>query len=180
MNIYIALFRGINVGGNNIIKMKDLVDLLVELGVQQVKTYIQSGNVVLQSTEDPTQLSQQISQAIQQSYRFTPQVLLLTQTEFEEAIHNNPFPQVEDFSKTLHLGFLVHEPMNPKLNELEQLKTSGEEFLLKGKVFYLHAPEGIGRSKLVEKIEKYLGVALTMRNWNTVMKLSEFLNLYQK
>ena len=104
----------------------------------------------------------------------------MTQTEFEEAIHNNPFPQVEDFPKTLHLGFLVHEPMNPKLHELEQLKDHGEEFLLKGKVFYLHAPEGIGRSKLAEKIEKYLGVALTMRNWNTVMKLSEFLNLYQK
>jgi len=180
MNTYIALFRGINVGGNNIIKMKDLVDLLEALGAKQVKTYIQSGNVVLQFTEDPSQLSKKICQAIQQRYGFAPQVLLLAQTEFEEAIHNNPFSQAESLPKTLHLGFLVHKPEDPKLHELEQLKDHGEEFLLKGKIFYLHAPEGIGRSKLAEKIEKHLGVGMTMRNWNTVMKLSEILNLYDK
>lgn len=151
--------------------MKDLVELLEGLGVQQVKTYIQSGNVVLQSAKEPSQLSENISQAIQQHFGFTPQVLLLTQTEFEDAIRNNPFPKAEPFPKTLHLGFLAHEPLSPKLNELEQLKTSGEEFLLKGKVFYLHAPEGIGRSKLAEKIEKHMGVPMTMRNWNTVTKL---------
>ncbi len=171
MNTYIALFRGINVGGNNIIKMKDLVDLLEGLSAKQVKTYIQSGNVVLQSTEEPSQLSEKISQAIQQRFGFSPQVLLLTQPEFEEAIHNNPYPQAGSLPKTLHLGFLAHEPQNPKLNELEQLKSFGEEFLLKGKVFYLHAPEGIGRSKLADKIEKHLGVPMTMRNWNTVSKL---------
>lgn len=176
MNTFIALFRGINVGGNNIIKMKDLVDLLEGLGLQQVKTYIQSGNVVFQTDETSTILLDKISQAIQQRYGFAPQVLLLTQTEFEEAIHNNPFSQAESLPKTLHLGFLVQEPINPKLDELEQLKSHGEKFLLKGKVFYLHAPEGIGRSKLVEKIEKHLGVSMTMRNWNTVMKLSDLVN----
>ena len=180
MNTYIALFRGINVGGNNIIKMKDLVDLLEGVGAKQVKTYIQSGNVVLQSTQEPSQLSEKISQAIQQRFGFSPQVLLLTQPEFEEAIHNNPYPQAGSLPKTLHLGFLVHEPQNPKLNELEQLKSSGEEFLLKGKVFYLHAPEGIGRSKLAEKIEKHLGVPMTMRNWNTVMNLSDLIEAEQK
>lgn len=173
MKTYIALFRGINVGGNNIIKMKDLVDLLEGLGAKQVKTYIQSGNVVLQSTEEPSLLSEKISQEIQQQFGFTPQVLLLTRTEFEEAIHNNPFPQAEVLPKTLHLGFLAYEPENPQLHELERLKASGEEILLKGKVFYLHPPEGIGRSKLAEKIEKHLGVPMTMRNWNTVMKLSD-------
>lgn len=171
MNTYIALLRGINVGGKNILKMKDLVALLEELGAKQVKTYIQSGNVVFQSMEEPSQLSEKISQVIQQRFGFAPQVLLLSQTEFEKAISNNPFSQAESLPKTLHLGFMVHKPQNPQLHELEQLKSSGEEFLLKGKVFYLHAPEGIGRSKLVEKIEKHLGVPMTMRNWNTISKL---------
>jgi len=179
MNTYIALFRGINVGGKNILKMKDLVDLLENLDAKQVQTYIQSGNVVLQSTEEPSQLSEKIRQAIQKSYGFSTQVLLLTRTEFEEAIRNNPFPQAESLPKTLHLGFLVREPENPKLNELELLKASGEEFLLKGKVFYLHAPEGIGRSKLAERVEKHLGVSMTMRNWNTVMKLSNMVKSRQ-
>lgn len=173
MNTYIALFRGINVGGKNILKMKDLVELLETLGAQQVKTYVQSGNVVLQSMEAPSRLSEKISQGIQQSYGFSPQVILLTQTEFEDAIRNNPFLQAEALPKTLHLGFLVAEPKYPKLNELEQLKAPGEEILLKGRVFYLHAPNGIGRSKLAEKIEKHLGVPMTMRNWNTVCKLSD-------
>jgi uncharacterized protein (DUF1697 family) len=173
MNTYIALFRGINVGGKNILKMKDLDELLETLGAQQVKTYVQSGNVVLQSMEAPSQLSEKINQAVQEEYGFATQVLLLTQSEFEDAIRRNPFPQAESFPKTMHLGFLVQESENPKLIELEQLKASGEEFLLKGKVFYLHAPNGIGRSKLAEKIEKHLGVPMTMRNWNTVCKLSD-------
>lgn len=175
MNTYVILLRGINVGGKNILKMKDLVDLLEELGAKQVKTYIQSGNVVLQSMEETTQLSEKISQTIQLRFGFAPQVLLLSQAEFEIAIRNNPFSQAESLPKTLHLGFLANEPENPNLNELEQLKSSGEEFLLKGKVFYLHAPAGIGRSKLTDKIEKHLGVPMTMRNWNTVLKISQLI-----
>lgn len=175
MNTYIVLLRGINVGGKHIIKMKDLVALLEDLGAKQVKTYIQSGNVALQSTDGRSQLSEKISQAIQQRFGFAPHVLILSRTEFEEAIRNNPFPQDESLPKTLHLGFMIHEPENPQLHELEQLKSSGEEFLLKGKVFYLHAPEGIGRSKLADKIEKHLGVSMTMRNWNTILKISQLI-----
>ncbi|MBW6474470.1 MAG: DUF1697 domain-containing protein, partial [Anaerolineaceae bacterium] len=83
MNTYIALFRGINVGGKNTLKMKDLVSLLQELGAHNVKTYIQSGNAVFQSSEEPSQLSDQIKLAIQQRFGFAPLVLVMDQAEFE-------------------------------------------------------------------------------------------------
>ena len=175
MNTYIALLRGINVGGKHILKMKDLVDLLETLGAQQVKTYIQSGNAVFKSNEMPSHLSDQISQSIQQRFGFAPHVLLLSQAEFEMAIRNNPFPQAESLPKTLHLGFLARSPEHPNLEGLENLKSESEQYHLTEKVFYLYAPEGIGRSKLATNSEKLLGVPMTDRNWNTIMKISQLI-----
>ena len=138
MQTYIALFRGINVGGNNILPMKALIALLEGLGLQHVRTYIQSGNVVFQcEPTDAAQLSAQISTAIQQSHGFEPRVLLLTREELEKAMRLNPFPEAEDEPKTLHLGFLASVPANPKLQALEGLRKENERFELKGKVFYL-------------------------------------------
>ena len=176
MNTYIALFRGINVGGKNIIKMKELVHLLEGLGLTQVRTYIQSGNVIFESESDVQRLNEKINQAILQHFGFTPQLLMLTFDEFETAIQNNPFSQAQSEPNTLHLEFLAYEPQNPRLTDLELLKSSMEEFRLKGKVFYLYAPEGVGRSKLAANSEKLLGVPITDRNWNTVMKIFEMAN----
>lgn len=171
MNTYILLFRGINVGGKNTIKMKELVSLLEDLGLFQVQTYIQSGNVVFEADADVQRITEKIKPAIQEQIGFAPQLLLLSLDQFEAAIQNNPFPQAESNPKTLHLGFLAQEPEHSKLEELERLKTSTEEFLLKGRVFYLYAPDGIGRSKLAASSERLLGVPMTMRNWNSVMNI---------
>lgn len=172
MKTYIALFRGINVGGNSLLPMKSLKPLLENLGLQNVRTYIQSGNVVFQSEEqDTTQLSSTISAEVKQSHGFEPKVILLQIEDMEQAIAANPFPEAELEPKTLHFNFLASPPQNPNLKGLERYKAENERFELKGKVFYLHAPDGIGKSKLAANMERLLGVPMTGRNWRTVCEI---------
>ena len=172
MKTYIALFRGINVGGNNVLPMKELVARLESIGAQNVKTYIQSGNAVFQSQEtNASLLSNKISAAIKKSHGFEPQVFLLKLEDMEKVVDANPFPEAESEPKTLHVHFLASMPKNPDLGALESIKSGRERFALKDGVFYLHAPDGIGRSKLASNAEKLLGVSMTGRNWRTVCKV---------
>lgn len=172
MNTYICLLRGINVGGNNKLPMKELVTVLAALGLTKVKTYIQSGNVVFQTERsDRTALAEEISAAIERSHGFAPAILLLTSDELTAAIAANPFPEAERDHKTLHFYFLEPAPENPDLAALEVLQQPNERFALIDKVFYLHAPDGIGRSKLAERIGRGWGVHVTARNWRTVSQL---------
>jgi uncharacterized protein (DUF1697 family) len=179
LKTYIALFRGINVGGTNVLPMKDLVAQLENLGSQNVKTYIQSGNAVFQNKEeDASLLSNKIRAAIKKSHGFAPQVLLLEPEEIERAIESNPFPEAEPEPKTLHIFFLATMPKDLDLGALESIKSDRERFALEDRVFYLHAPEGIGRSKLAANIEKLLGVSATTRNWRTVRKVMAMVEQY--
>ncbi len=173
LKTYIALFRGINVGGSNILPMSELVTVLEKVGARNVKTYIQSGNAVFQGEEaNASLLSNKISAAIKKSHGFEPQVLLLELEQMEKAVESNPFPEAaESEPKALHLYFLAAIPENPDIDTLESIKSNRERFALKNSVFYLHAPEGIGRSKLAGKVEKLLGVSATARNWRTVCKI---------
>ena len=108
MKTIIALFRGINVGGRNKLPMRDLVAVLEDLGLTDVKTYIQSGNAVFHADGvDNAELSDAISAAIQERHGFAPQVLLLGISDLAEAIASNPFPEAEADPKTLHLFFLA-------------------------------------------------------------------------
>jgi len=159
--------------------MKDLVSLLENIGSQNVKTYIQSGNAVFQSEEENASLlSNKIRATIKKSYGFEPQVLLLEPEEIERAVESNPFPEAESEPKTLHVHFLASMPKNPDLGTLESIKGDSERFALKDRVFYLHAPEGIGRSKLAANTEKLLGVAITGRNWRTVCRVMAMAKQY--
>ncbi len=177
MKTYIALFRGINVGGKHALPMKDLVAVLEYLGSQNVKTYIQSGNAVFSSKEkDASLLSNRIGDEIKKRRGFKPYVLLLELEDIEKAVRENPFPEAEIDPKSLHVGFLASAPENPDLKTLEGLKKNGERFHLIGNVFYLHAPEGVGKSKLAANAEKLLGLPMTDRNWNTVCKIREMAN----
>ena len=172
MKTYIALFRGINVGGNNVLPMRELVALLENIGAQNVRTYIQSGNVAFQSEEkNASVLSYKIRAAIKKSHGFEPQVLLLELEEVEKAVGSNPFPEAASEPKTLHFFFLSSMPKNPDYDALESFKSDRERFALKDGVFYVHAPDGIGRSKLAANAEKLLGVWITGRNWRTVCKV---------
>ena len=172
MNTYIALLRGINVGGHNKLPMRDLVKVLEGLGLSQVKTYIQSGNVAFQSERtDTALLKEEISVAIGESHSFTPQIFILDTKALQDAISANPFPEGEKEPKTLHLFFLDPMPVNLNLDALEDVKADSERYQLINSVFYLHAPDGIGRSKLAEKVGKGWGVSITARNWRTVCKV---------
>lgn len=176
MKTYLALFRGINVGGKNPLPMKVLAALLGELGARNVRTYIQSGNAVLESAaRDPAQLAGKIGAAVKERCGFEPNVLLLEREDLERAVAGNPFPEVETDPKALHLGFLASTPERPDLAALEGLRRDGERFQLVQRVFYLHAPAGVGRSKLAASAERLLGVPMTDRNWRTVCKLRDML-----
>ena len=169
MKTYIALLRGINIGGKCILPMKDLVTLLEDIGAQNVKTYIQSGNAVFQSEEtNASLLSNEISAAIKKRHGLEPRVLLLGSEEVEKVIESNPFREAESEPKTLHVYFLASVPTNPDLDALESIRSDDERFALKDGALYLHAPDGIGRSKLAANAEKLLGVPVTARNWRTV------------
>ncbi|MFT5523189.1 MAG: hypothetical protein ACI9HK_001135 [Pirellulaceae bacterium] len=179
MTTWITLFRGINVGGKNKLPMKVLVEQLDELGLENVQTYIQSGNVVFDSASKTasksfiSKLSAEISASIEQRCGFRPAVMLITRKAFEEIVSLNPFPEGESEPKSLHVFFLAEQAKSPDMDSLASAKSPTESCHLEGNAFYLHAPEGIGRSKLAANAEKYLGVSATARNWRTVQKLLE-------
>ena len=154
--------------------MKELVALLEELGCRNVKTYIQSGNAVFESQViNASQLSNEIRAEIKKRRGFEPHVLLLGPEELEKAITNNPFPEAENDPKALHVGFLSSTPKTPDLKTLESFRTNSEQYHLMDNIFYLFAPEGVGRSKLAANTERLLGVPMTDRNWGTVLKIKK-------
>jgi uncharacterized protein (DUF1697 family) len=176
MPTWIALFRGINVGGKNILPMKDLVRELEALKAQNVKTYIHSGNAVFQRPKQEIgTLGARIGRRIENRHSFRPHVLILSAEKLKDAIAANPFPEAESEPKTLHLSFLDSKPPAPDMETLNHLKSPTERFQLVDEVFYLHAPDGIGRSKLAAGVEKCLGVSATTRNWRTVKKIAEII-----
>ncbi len=174
MTTWIALFRGINVGGNNLLPMKSLVE---EIGCTSVKTYIQSGNVIFSKPGSKApQLTKLIGETILNHHGFEPKIHLLTLSELEKAIKSNPFPGAEKEPKSLHLFFLSKKPKPLKYESFDKIKTESENYSLNGNIFYLHTPDGFGRSKLAAITEKLLGVDTTARNWRTVLKLMELAN----
>jgi len=175
MSRYVALFRGINVGGKNILPMQDLRSILEAVGCENVQTYIQSGNAVFSASATAASISTAISAAIERDFGFAPQVLLLTADRYREIAASNPFPEGENAPKSLHVAFLTESPSEPDLDSLAGLRSESERFELLDGAFFFLAPDGIGRSKLAVKIDRYLGVATTGRNWRTVSKLLELL-----
>jgi len=172
MTTRIALFRGINVGGRNILPMAELVACLQEVGCEDVRTYIQSGNAVFRHPERRLSgLPGRIGAAISDSHGFKPEVLILTIDRLERAVRSNPFPEAEIEPSKLHLFFLAAVPENPDIDSIENVRAESECFVLEGDVAYLDAPAGIGRSRLAARLEKALGVACTGRNWRSVCKI---------
>lgn len=170
----IAFFRGINVGGRNRLTMKDLVLLFEGLGIHAARTYIQSGNVAFRCTrQQRPEIARRIAGATLQAHGFEPKVQVITIQELEHAIAANPFMDARKDPSNLHLWFLKDVPQDPDLEILERLKSITERFKLDRKVFYLHAPDGIGQSTLAAAVEKCLGTDATARNWQTVTKTLE-------
>ncbi len=168
---YIALLRGINVSGQKIIKMADLRAYLTKAGFNNVNTYIQSGNIVFESSEINTALLEdKIKGTIEQYYGFIVPTIVLTLLEIEHAISKQPFKDIDD--KRLYLTYLSQNPDENGMEKLLKYQTNGEELKLIGKVLYMYSPNGVARSKLTNNlVEKNLAVSATTRNWRTSNKL---------
>jgi uncharacterized protein (DUF1697 family) len=177
---WIAFFRGINVGGNNPLPMKTLPALFETCGCADAKTYIQSGNVVFRSSvTNAAKLEDALAKAVHAEHGHKPRVVILSAQQLARAVKRNPYPQAEQEPKSLHLFFLGGKPQKEGLAKLASLRANGEEFVLDGSVFYLHAPNGIGKSKLAASVERALGVDTTARNWRTcttVLEMAEALD----
>lgn len=169
---WIVFLRGINVGGNSSMPMAQLRTALIEEGFEGVRTYIQSGNVLLTSAErNAIQLQQHIGEVIQRHFGFRPQIMAMTTEQLEAVARANPFPTAEPEPKSLHVYFLAEPATAANLSALDTLKSENESYALTERALYLHAPDGIGRSKLAERIERHVGVAATARNWRTVQTM---------
>jgi uncharacterized protein (DUF1697 family) len=166
------LLRGI--GGNiRPLEMKKLVRALEGIGLENVRTYIATGNVVFTSRKKAPQLSKSIEACIEEKFGFTSKTFVLSPAELTKAAAQNPFPQANENHKSLHLFFLAAAPKQLKVDEMNELKKPSEQFALKDKVFYFYAPEGFGTSKLGARIGRFIPVDMTARNWRTVQKLIE-------
>ena len=173
MRTYIALLRGVNVVGKNLLPMKELIVMLEKIGLQNVKTYIQSGNVVFKSALMPPELSKTIATEIKKRFGFEPYIIILSLDALEKVMAKNPYPEAESNPQSLHLGFLGSAPKKPDLIKLNSLKKESEKYVITNRAFYLFAPEGVGKSKLSANAERILGVPMTDRNWRTVCKLRD-------
>ncbi len=169
---YVALLRGINVAGANKIGMADLRQLFTGLGHQQARTYLQSGNVVFGSGEDPAILAAGIETAIAAELGLTVTVLLRSGGELADVLACNPYLGREDNPARLPVTFLARLPEPGR--DAGLLIPPGETAVLSrvGQEVYLHCPDGYGRTKLSNAyIERKLGVAATTRNWKSVTAL---------
>lgn len=174
MLAYVVLLRGINVGGHNRLPMQDLKTCLEALDCRHVATYIQSGNVVLQYAGDAEPLAARISGAIESQFSFRPDVLILSADDYRATLADLPFKPKDP--KHLHISFLSEPAKQADTKRMKTLCGETEAFVLGERAFYLHAPDGIGRSKLAAAVERLLGVAATSRNYRTACKLQSMLD----
>lgn len=172
MTRFVVLLRGINVGGHNKLPMQDLREILESLGYESVRTYIQSGNVVLSAKAAPDAAA--ITAAIDKRFGFSPRILVVAAERFETIAAGNPYKDENLEGKCLHVWYLAG-PASADMDGLEARKSPTEKFTLTADALYLCAPDGIGRSKLASDAERLLGVEGTGRNWNTVRKLLDML-----
>jgi uncharacterized protein (DUF1697 family) len=167
-NVYILLFRGINVGGNKIVKMETLRRVLGEAGFEDVATYIQSGNVVLTSDKGEDAVIATVTKVFDATFGFSSRPTIRSAAALQRVIEDNPYEGVE--GNRLHAIFLDARPLAEAVKTLEGLAKT-ERMVEKDGVLYLHTPDGFGTSEVAKALDKVLKVPWTARNWNTVLKL---------
>ena len=174
----VSLFRGINVGGHNKIRMDDLKKVHEDLGLRDVVPYIQSGNVVFKSNStDTAHIRTQIKESVAKTFGFSVEVLVRTADELREIIAKNPFAgQPDKESKWIVVLFLAAHPDDAAQEDLCKSYTGPEEIFIIGQEAYIYYSNSIGHSKLTNSLlEKKLKTAGTARNWNTVLQLQKLL-----
>lgn len=173
MTTYILLFRGINVGGNKVVKMETLRTVLNKAGFADVKTYIQSGNLVLTSNQTARRVGETVSTSFSTTFGFDSRVSVRNIDEWNCMIAKNPYPNASDNPKSLHAVILDDDPTDSALAEFASKAGESESFTLRNRILYLYTPDGFGTSKLALALDKVLKVPLTARNWRTVLTIQE-------
>ncbi|PDQ18046.1 hypothetical protein CN311_26720 [Mesorhizobium sanjuanii] len=172
--VFVALFSGINVGGNRIVKMAELRSFLGELGFADVATYVQSGNAVFRAGRgDAASLTRQLEAAFEKKWGFHSRIMVRDLGWFERLVKENPYPDVARDPAKLHAYVLERAPTADEIARLAEKCTGPESFEVKGDVLYLHAPDGLGKSVFANLIPRTLKVPGTARNWRTVLTLLE-------
>ncbi|MGW7495081.1 DUF1697 domain-containing protein [Streptomyces luteogriseus] len=174
---YAALLRGINVGGSRKVPMADLRTLLTDLGLDDVRTHLQSGQAVFASGHgDEESLAGQIARALEKHFGFGVDVIVRDHAYLRAIADACPFPAADLEPKQLHVTYFSAPVTPDRFAEIDQEAYLPEEFHLGDRAIYLYAPNGLGRSKLAEHLSKpriNKGLIATTRNWNTVVKLVE-------
>lgn len=171
MPVYIALLRGINVGGNRSLKMADLVRTFEKAGASDVKTYIQSGNVVFaHASRAEAKLAGELEAAIAKASGHDVPVILRSTAQLAAVVEANPFPRAKP--EELHVFFMAKQPAAGALESFDAKPFAPDRFELVGRELYLMLPNGLGRSKLAATIaRKSPAKEATARNWRTIEKL---------
>ncbi|WP_054024597.1 DUF1697 domain-containing protein [Bacillus sp. FJAT-28004] len=170
MTIYFALLRGINVGGHNMIKMAELKRMFEELGYERVQTYINSGNVIFESSENVITIEDQIEREISKVFGFNIATILRTADELSSIIDKSPFGElVLTEGQSIHLTLLKEAPTQEQIDKLPVVDQGDDEYHIDGKEIYVLYRNSILDSKLLKKFQNLLPA--TARNWKTIMKL---------
>ena len=176
---HVALLRGINVGGKNMLPMKDLVGMFVAVGCEDVTTYIQSGNVVFSAqAKIVAGLGSLISKRVEEQFGLRVPVVLRTATELKKVIRSNPFLQVGTADELiLHVAFLADKPGAGLVAGLDAGRSTPDEFVVVGREIYMQLVKGVAGTKLTNAyFDSKLKTVSTMRNWRTVLKLAELMS----
>ncbi len=174
MTVYVAMPRGVNVGGNSL-RMDWLREACEGIGLENVRTYVQSGNIVFSSRLGAVRLAQTLKATIDAQTRLPVAVVVRSASEMAKIVAGNPFRRQKGLDLTkLHVTFLADAPSKPGLDKLDALTGTRDEYRLVKQEIYLHCPINYGKTKLSNTaIEKALSVGATTRNWKTVTTLCE-------
>jgi uncharacterized protein (DUF1697 family) len=168
----ILLLRGINLGARNRVAMPALREVLETAGYENVRTYVQSGNVVLDGKQAPGSLAAATEQLIAEHFGLDIAVVVRTRDELAAVVKRNPLKAVATNPKRYQVSFLERKLAKQRAEELKPLPANGEELVIDGREIYAWHPEGVARSKLWTKLASAsLGVKATARNWTTVETL---------
>jgi uncharacterized protein (DUF1697 family) len=171
---HVILLRGINIGSRNRISMPQLREALEEAGFEDVRTHLQSGNVVLTSTAKPESVARKCEKLIAERFGLEIPVVLRTRADLAGIVKRNPLGKVATNPKRYQVSFLAAKPPAKVVRELEAAAEPSEEVVAIGREIYAWHPEGIARSRVWNQLAgKGLGVTATSRNWTTVEALLE-------
>jgi len=174
MTVHVALLRGINLGANRRVAMGDLRELLARHGYEDVRTHLQSGNVILSAGVAPATLERDLARLIADGLGVQAPVIVRTRDELAEVVERNPLAGVADDPKRYQVSFLSAEPAREVVRALEGADVEPERIAISGREIYVWHAGGIQRSPAAKLVtDARLGVTATARNWNTVTKLLE-------